>query len=69
MNDKEFFPVINTCKGDMKEEFEAAPKILLEIEQFTDEQMNDIAERVGENLMETYEVALRNAVEEELNRK
>ena len=62
-------PVIRTCKGDMKEEFEAAPKMQLEIEQFTEEQMNDIAARVGEDLIEHYWEAIRKEVEEELNRR
>jgi hypothetical protein len=61
-----FFPVIRTCKEDMKEEFEASPKIQLEIEQFTDKQMEHIAVDISEALEEGYWVALRDAVEEEL---
>jgi len=62
----EYFPVLKTCRDDMKEEFEASPKMQLEIEQFTDEQMSDIAKRVGEYLMEGYWEALREEVEVEL---
>jgi hypothetical protein len=62
----EKYPVLELCKEDMKEEFAASPKIRLEIEQFTDEQMRTIAEDVGAVLIEGYWVALRDAVEEEL---
>jgi hypothetical protein len=63
----EYFAVLETCKEDMKEEFEASEKIQLEIEQFTDEQMEDIAQKISDLLMEGYEAALHIAVEEELN--
>jgi len=62
----EYIPVIRTCKEDMKAEFEASPKMRLEIEQFTDEQMKNIAKRVGEYLTEAYWEALREVVEVEL---
>lgn len=62
------FPILETCKEDMKEEFEAAPKLLLEIEQFTDKKMENIAKDIGEQLEEGYWVALRAAVERELIR-
>jgi hypothetical protein len=65
--ESEYYTVLETCKDDMEEEFEAAPKIQLEIEQFTDEQLRAIAENIGEALIEGYRVALRKAVEEELN--
>ena len=61
-----FFPVIETCKEDMKEEFESSPKLRIEIEQFTDEQMKNIAARVGEDLEERYWEMLREEVEVEL---
>ena len=60
----EFFPVIRTCKGDMKAEFEASPKIQLEIEQFTDAQMKDIAAKIGDIMLDGYWEAMRQAVEE-----
>jgi hypothetical protein len=62
----ENYPVLETCKEDMIEEFVASPKIRLEIEQFTDNQMRTIAEKLGAVLLDGYWAALRDAVEEEL---
>ena len=63
---QEYFPVLRTCKEDMKEEFEASPELRQRIEQFTDEQMKNISLRVGEDLTEHYWEAIREEVEVEL---
>jgi hypothetical protein len=58
-----------TYKEDIKAEFEASPKLLLEIEQFTDEQMANIVKEIGVLLRASYWVALREAVEKELMKR
>lgn len=64
----EKFSVLTLCKEDMKEEFEASPKIQLEIEQFTDEKMVNIAKDIELLLLEEgYWAALREAVEKEVS--
>jgi hypothetical protein len=69
MNKEKIFPVIETCKYDMKAEFEASEKIRLEIEQFTDEQMTNIAAEIGDMLSEDYWCAIRKVVEKELMKR
>lgn len=63
---EEFFAVLRTCKEDMKEEFEASEKMQIEIEQFTDDLMRNIAAKISAVLTDRYWAALRAAVEEEL---
>lgn len=56
-------------EDDMKLEFEASPKLLLEIELFTDEQIENIVKEMGMLMEASYWVALREAVEKELCKK
>jgi flagellar biosynthesis/type III secretory pathway protein FliH len=61
----EYFTVLETCKEDMKYHFEDSPKVLAKIEELTDEQMEEIAIDIGDQLVKYYGDALELAVEAE----
>jgi hypothetical protein len=62
----EYFTVLETCKGDMTHQFEDSPKVIAKIDQLTDEQIEEVAADVGNQLIEYYREALVLAVEAEL---